>query len=127
MLTFKSYVVIYHLLHIYVVLIVVSIILRSVAILVGQLSYLVAHTRLSLAMLPLLWLWHIVLRKLNGFITGTHFLVARLDDRAGLRLDSVHLFQVISILPRYLLLSFGRLPLIPANIGAKPSHFLVFD
>lgn len=79
LLTIESYVVIYHLLHIYVVLIVVSIILGGVSILVGQLSYLVAHTRLSLAQLPLLWLRHIVLRKLNGFVTGAHLLGARLD------------------------------------------------
>jgi len=126
-LTINSYIVIYHLLHIYVVLIRVSIILRSVSVLVRQLSYLVAHTRLSLTKLSLLWLWHIVLRKLNGFFTGTHFFRARLDDRAGLRLNSVHLLQVISILPRYLFLTLGRLPLISTNIGAKPSHFLIFD
>jgi len=123
----KSYVVIYHLLNIYVVLIVVAIVLRLVAVLVWQLSYLIAHIRLSLTQLALLGPWHIVFGEFDCLVTRAHFFRTWLNRRSGLGLNSVHLFQVISILPRYFLFTFGLFPLLATDVGSKTSHFLVFE
>ena len=42
-------------------------------------------------------------------------------------LDSVHLFQVISVLPRYLLLALCLLPLLASNIGTKTTKLLILN
>ena len=126
-------IIVYQLHHIYVVLIRVLLLATRVIISVFTLVTLrnmpIMSWEVRLRSLAHLGLRHVVLGELKGLLPARLFSLQGLLLSAVVLalLDSVHLFQVISVLPRYLLLALCLLPLLASNIGTETTKLLILD